>query len=89
MCPDSHCRSVDPFLIVEPSAAGSYSKNMLTKYNLVLATTGIKGINRDLSNPPEYNSQNIYAGIYSSSIWIGCTSLSIFVNTVRYQRHLQ
>lgn len=36
MCPDSHCRSVDPSLIVEPSAAGSYSKNMLTKYNLVL-----------------------------------------------------
>lgn len=35
MLPDSHCRSVDPFLIVEPSAAGS-SKNMLTKYNLVL-----------------------------------------------------
>ena len=88
MCPESHCRSVDPFLIVEPSAAGSYSKNMLTKYNLVLQLAA-RGINRDLSNPPEYNSQDIYAGIYSSSIWVGCTSLSIFVNTVRYQRHLQ
>lgn len=44
MCHDSHCRSVDPFLIVEPSAADSYSKNMLTKYNLVLATTGRKGL---------------------------------------------
>jgi hypothetical protein len=43
--------SVAPFLIVEASTAGSYSKNMLTKYDLVLPTKGSWEINRGLSNP--------------------------------------
>jgi N-acetylneuraminic acid mutarotase len=39
------------FLIVEPSTTGSYSKDMLTKYNSVLATTDSEGNTGESSNP--------------------------------------
>jgi len=44
------------FLIVEPSTTGSYSKDMLTKYNPVLASTDSAGNTGESSSPTSTSS---------------------------------